>query len=150
MSESPRVIRDYAHTPDALQAALAALRPIVAGRLIVVFGCGGDRDPGKRPLMGRAVAEGSDYAIVTSDNPRSEPPAKIVADILPGLEGAAYEQIVDRRAAIARALQLARAEDAVLLAGKGHEVVQIIAGKRLPFDEAEIVKELQAKQPKSP
>ncbi len=150
LSESPRVIRDYAHTPDALQAALAALRPIVAGRLIVVFGCGGDRDPGKRPLMGRAVAEGSDYAIVTSDNPRSEPPAKIVADILPGLEGAAYEQIVDRRAAIARALQLARAEDAVLLAGKGHEVVQIIAGKRLPFDEAEIVKELQAKQPKSP
>ncbi len=149
LSESPRVIRDYAHTPDALQAALGALRPIVAGRLILVFGCGGDRDPGKRPLMGRAAAEGSDYVIVTSDNPRSEPPQQIVDDILPGLEGAAHEQIVDRRAAIARALQLARPEDTVLLAGKGHEVVQVIAGRRIPFDEAEIVRELLAQRRES-
>ncbi len=146
LSESPRVIRDYAHTPDALRSALTALRPIVAGRLIVVFGCGGDRDPGKRPLMGRAAAETSDYAIVTSDNPRSELPQKIVDDILPGLEGAAHEQIVDRRAAIARALEIARPEDTVLLAGKGHEVVQVIAGQRIPFDEAEIVQELLARR----
>ncbi len=143
------MIRDYAHTPDALRAVLGALRPLVAGRLIVVFGCGGDRDPGKRPLMGRAAAEGSDYAIVTSDNPRSEPPQKIVDDILPGLEGAAYEQIVDRRIAIARALEIARPEDVVLLAGKGHEVVQIIAGQRIPFDETEIVRELLARRPEN-
>ncbi len=149
LNESPRVIRDYAHTPDALKAALETLRPIVAGRLIVVFGCGGDRDPGKRPLMGRAAAEGSDFAIVTSDNPRSEPPQKIVDDILPGLTGAAYEQIVDRRAAIARALQLARPEDTVLLAGKGHEVEQVVAGRRIPFDEAKIVRELLAQSPGS-
>ncbi len=144
LARAPLVVRDYAHTPDALKEALGALRPLVAGRLIVVFGCGGDRDPGKRPLMGRAAAEGSDYVVVTSDNPRTEPPERIIADILPGLEGAAYEQVVERHAAIARALELAEMGDVVLLAGKGHEVEQIIGDERRPFDEAAIVSELLA------
>ncbi len=144
LARAPLVVRDYAHTPDALKEALGALRPLVAGRLIVVFGCGGDRDPGKRPLMGRAAAEGSDYVVVTSDNPRTEPPERIIADILPGLEGAAYEQVVERHAAIARALELAEMGDVVLLAGKGHELEQIIGDERRPFDEAAIVSELLA------
>jgi UDP-N-acetylmuramoyl-L-alanyl-D-glutamate--2,6-diaminopimelate ligase len=144
IASDPRVLRDYAHTPDALGRALGALRPAVRGRLIVVFGCGGDRDPGKRPLMGRAAAAAADYSIVTSDNPRSEPPEAVIADILPGLAGAPHEVIVDRRAAIARALELAGADDVILLAGKGHEDYQIIGDVRRPFDEAEVVAELLA------
>ncbi len=147
IADEPLVLRDYAHTPDALQRALGALRPSVKGRLIVVFGCGGDRDPGKRPLMGRAAAAAADYSVVTSDNPRSEPPEAVIADILPGLGGAAHEVIVDRRAAIARALELAGADDVVLLAGKGHEDYQIIGDARRPFDEAAIVSELLGERP---
>lgn len=142
LSRAPLVLRDYAHTPDALRRALAAVRPLVAGRLIVVFGCGGDRDRGKRPLMGRAAAEGADYTVVTSDNPRTERPEAIVAEILPGLGSAAHERIVDRRAAIARALEIAEQDDAVLLAGKGHETYQVVGTERRPFDEAVIVNEL--------
>jgi UDP-N-acetylmuramoyl-L-alanyl-D-glutamate--2,6-diaminopimelate ligase len=138
----PLVVRDYAHTPDALRRALDALRPLVRGRLTVVFGCGGDRDPGKRPLMGQAAAEGADYLVVTSDNPRSEPPEAIIAEILPGVGSAPHEVDVDRRTAIARALELAGPDDAVLLAGKGHETHQIIGDERRPFDEALIVAEL--------
>ena len=141
---SPLVLRDYAHTPDALKRALSALRPFVEGRLIVVFGCGGDRDPGKRPLMGEAAAKGADYSIVTTDNPRSEPPAAIIDDILPGLGAAAHEVIVDRRDAIKRSLELAGSDDAVLLAGKGHEDYQVIGGSTRPFDEAVIVSEVLA------
>jgi UDP-N-acetylmuramoyl-L-alanyl-D-glutamate--2,6-diaminopimelate ligase len=150
LSDRPLVVRDYAHTPDALRRALAALRPLARGRLIVVFGCGGDRDPGKRPLMGRAAAEGADYAIVTSDNPRSEPPEAIIAEILPGLGDAAYEDNVDRRAAIARALEMAEPDDAVLLAGKGHEDYQVIGAERRAFDEALIVKELLSERRRKP
>jgi UDP-N-acetylmuramoyl-L-alanyl-D-glutamate--2,6-diaminopimelate ligase len=142
LAESPLVLRDYAHTPDALRRALEAVRPFVTGRLIVVFGCGGDRDPGKRPLMGRAAAEGADLAIVTSDNPRTEPPEGIVAAIVPGVGDAPHEVIVDRREAIARALELAGPNDAVLLAGKGHETYQVVGTERRPFDEAVIVGEL--------
>jgi UDP-N-acetylmuramoyl-L-alanyl-D-glutamate--2,6-diaminopimelate ligase len=142
LADSPFVLRDYAHTPDALQRSLTALRPLVRGRLIVVFGCGGDRDPGKRPMMGRAAAEGADCAIVTSDNPRSEVPEAIIADILPGLGEAPHEVDADRRAAIARALEIAGPDDAVLLAGKGHEVVQVIGDERRPFDEVQIVADL--------
>lgn len=142
LSRAPLVVRDYSHTPDSLRRALAALRPFVRGRLIVVFGCGGDRDRGKRPLMGRAAAEGADYTVVTSDNPRTERPEAIVAEILPGLGSAAHERIVDRRAAIARALEIAERDDAVLLAGKGHETYQVIGTQRRPFDEAVIVNEL--------
>ncbi len=146
IASAPLVIRDYAHTPEALRRALAALRAPVAGRLIVVFGCGGDRDVGKRPLMGKAAAEGADHAIVTSDNPRHEAPDAIIADILPGMGSSSYEVIVDRRLAIARALELAGAGDAVLLAGKGHEEYQIVGDERRPFDEAVVVDELLAER----
>jgi UDP-N-acetylmuramoyl-L-alanyl-D-glutamate--2,6-diaminopimelate ligase len=136
------VIRDYAHTPDALERALEALRPSIGGRLIVVFGCGGDRDPGKRPGMGRIGVAGSDYAIITSDNPRREDPAAIVNDTVAGLRSGGWEAIVDRREAIGRALDLAGPEDGVLLAGKGHETYQEVGGERHPFDEALVVTDL--------
>ena len=136
------VVRDYAHTPDALERALQALRPSVPGRLIVVFGCGGDRDPGKRTMMGRIGVSGSDIALITSDNPRTEDPESIVRDTVSDLEPGDWEAIVDRRSAIKRALSIATQGDGVLLAGKGHEVYQEIDGERLPFDEAEIVRSL--------
>ncbi len=142
IANEPLVLRDYAHTPDALRRALAALRPLVAGRLIAVFGCGGDRDPGKRPMMGRAAAEGADYVIVTSDNPRTEPADAIVADILPGVVGTPHEKIVNRREAIARAIGMAEPGDLVLLAGKGHEDYQVVGTERRPFDEADVVQEI--------
>lgn len=148
IGDAPLVIRDYAHTPDALRQALIALRPLAKGRLIVVFGCGGERDPGKRPLMGTAAAEGADYAIITSDNPRSEPPEAIIAEIVPGLGTALHEVIVDRRAAIARALEIAAVEDVVVLAGKGHEDYQVVGDERRPFDEAVIVQELRSERRK--
>lgn len=138
------VLRDYAHTPDALERVLTALRPLVKGRLIVVFGAGGDRDHGKRPLMGGVAERLSDLAIVTSDNPRTESPEAIVAEIVAGMSGGGYRLVVDRRAAIELALTEASAEDLVLLAGKGHETYQIVGAEKFPFDEAEIVRELLA------
>ena len=134
------VVRDYAHTPDALERALEALRPSVPGRLIVVFGCGGDRDPGKRTQMARIGVGGSDLALITSDNPRTEDPESIVRETVSELEPGDWEAIVDRRLAIKRALSIATQGDGVLLAGKGHETYQEIDGERLPFDEAEIVR----------
>ncbi|UCF21239.1 MAG: UDP-N-acetylmuramoyl-L-alanyl-D-glutamate--2,6-diaminopimelate ligase [Gemmatimonadota bacterium] len=142
LGENPLILRDYAHTPDALGKALTALRPLVRGRLLVVFGCGGDRDKGKRPLMGRAAAEGADYSIVTSDNPRTERPEAIIDDILLGIGSATFERIVDRREAIARAIEIAGPDDVVLLAGKGHEAYQVVGTERRPFDEALIVSEM--------
>ncbi|MFQ5888454.1 MAG: UDP-N-acetylmuramoyl-L-alanyl-D-glutamate--2,6-diaminopimelate ligase [Gemmatimonadota bacterium] len=136
------VLRDYAHTPDALARTLDAVRPATGGRLFVVFGCGGDRDRGKRPMMGRIAVEKADMAIVTSDNPRSESPADIAADIVTGLPEGSYRIVLDRREAIEAALENARPDDVVLLAGKGHERVQIFADREIPFDEAEIVAEL--------
>jgi UDP-N-acetylmuramoyl-L-alanyl-D-glutamate--2,6-diaminopimelate ligase len=146
LSGRPLVLRDYAHTPDALARALAAARPFVpGGRLIVVFGCGGDRDPGKRPLMGRVAAEAADHLVVTSDNPRTEDPERILDDILVGVPAQRADRIEDRRAAIAHALALADpARDLVLLAGKGHETYQIRGTTSYPFDEAEIVASLLA------
>lgn len=138
---------DYAHTPDALEAAIAALRPHVTGRLIVVFGAGGDRDQGKRPEMGRVAAAQADVAIVTDDNPRSEDPAAIRAMILAGGSGALRE-IGDRRAAIAAAVAEAGKHDIVLIAGKGHEQGQIIgAGETMrvePFDDVTVARESAA------
>jgi UDP-N-acetylmuramoyl-L-alanyl-D-glutamate--2,6-diaminopimelate ligase len=134
------VLRDYAHTPDALERALATLRPLTRGRLIVVFGCGGDRDRGKRPLMGRIAAEGADLAIATSDNPRTEDPGAIVDDIERGMGGVPHLRIIDRLAAIHAALDQARAGDTVLLAGKGHETYQVLGTERVAFDEREIVR----------
>jgi UDP-N-acetylmuramoyl-L-alanyl-D-glutamate--2,6-diaminopimelate ligase len=135
------VLRDYAHTPDALERALTSLRPLTAGRLIVVFGCGGDRDRGKRPLMGRIAAELSHLAIVTSDNPRTENPDAIIDDIEQGMGGMAHLRITDRLAAIRTALNEGRAGDTILLAGKGHETYQIIGLEKIDFDEREIVQE---------
>lgn len=135
------VVRDYAHTPDALRRVLEELRPD-GGRVIVVFGCGGDRDRGKRPLMGRAAGEAADLALVTTDNPRSEDPAEIAREVLEGLGEAEHEVVLDRREAIARALEVAGMDDVVLLAGKGHEDYQLFGDEKVPFDEARVVAEL--------
>lgn len=137
-----RVLIDFAHTPEALERVLDALRPLVAGRLLVVFGAGGDRDRIKRPLMGAAVEGRADLAIVTSDNPRTEDPERIVDDIVAGMTPGRFERIVDRRRAIARALELAGPRDLVVLAGKGHERTQTVGREKLPFDERIVVREL--------
>jgi UDP-N-acetylmuramoyl-L-alanyl-D-glutamate--2,6-diaminopimelate ligase len=129
-----QVFVDYAHTPDALEQALAALRPHAAGRLAVLFGCGGDRDPGKRAEMGRIAAARADRVIVTDDNPRSEQPAAIRRAILAGCPGAA--EVGDRREAICMAVAELRAGDVLLVAGKGHESGQIVGDRVLPFDDA--------------
>jgi UDP-N-acetylmuramoyl-L-alanyl-D-glutamate--2,6-diaminopimelate ligase len=133
---------DYAHTPDALQAAIAALRPHVEGRLITVFGAGGDRDQGKRPQMGKVAMTLSDVVIVTDDNPRSEDPARIRADIMAGAKGPI--EVPGRREAIAEAIRIAKEGDIVLVAGKGHETSQIIGDKVLPFDDALVARECAA------
>jgi len=139
--ERPTVLRDYAHTPDALERALHAVRPFVQGRLTVVFGCGGDRDRGKRPVMGGIAERLADHVILTSDNPRTEDPESILDEIETGMQRE-HERIEDRREAIARALASASPKDVILLAGKGHETYQIRGTARLPFDEREIVREL--------
>ena len=140
--ENPTVLRDYAHTPDALHRALEAVRPFTRGRLIVVFGAGGDRDRGKRPEMGGIAERLADHAIATSDNPRTEDPEAILDQIEAGMHGTNHERIEDRRDAIARALSMADSDDVVLLAGKGHETYQIRGTEKLPFDEKIIVAEL--------
>lgn len=138
-----RVFVDYAHTEDALDNVLATLREVTRGKLIVVFGCGGDRDRAKRPKMGRVCAARADCLLITSDNPRSEDPAAIMRDIVAGLPpGTVYETHVDRRAAIARALALAGDDDVVLIAGKGHEAVQVFADRTIPFDDREVIRQL--------
>ncbi len=129
------VVVDYAHTPDALARALAACREHATGRVLCVFGCGGDRDRGKRPQMGAIAARGADRAWVTNDNPRSEDPAAIAAEILAGAPGGGLEVVLDRREAIAAAVRAARAGDVVLVAGKGHETTQTIGGTVSPFDD---------------
>ncbi len=145
-------IVDYAHTPDALENVVAHARELVApagGRLVVVFGCGGDRDRAKRPLMGRAVAVGADVVIVTSDNPRTEDPAAIIEEILPGVCDKAmpfagdrgFEVIIDRRAAIERAVKASRLGDVLLVAGKGHEDYQIVGHERRSFDDRAVLRE---------
>jgi len=134
------VLRDYAHTPDALRRALRALRPVTRGRLIVLFGAGGDRDRKKRPVMGQIAAQEADLAIVTSDNPRTEDPERILDDIEAGMEGVARMRITDRRAAIHRAVALLEPGDCLLLAGKGHETYQVLGTEKVPFDERDIVR----------
>lgn len=134
---------DYAHTPDSLEKALAAVRDVTAGRVIVVFGCGGDRDPEKRPLMGRAAALGADHIVITSDNPRTEDPIGIILQIEDGVRqgDASYETVPDRRAAIALALEQAGASDSVLIAGKGHEGYQIFSDRTVDFDDRMVAAE---------
>jgi len=138
----PLVVVDYAHTPDALEKALTALRPTVAAghRLVCMFGCGGERDPGKRALMGSVAARLADRVIVTSDNPRGENPAAIIAQVLEGIPAGRAEAIEERQVAIYEAIHHAAAGDVVLLAGKGHETYQEIAGARHPFSDAEVAR----------
>jgi UDP-N-acetylmuramoyl-L-alanyl-D-glutamate--2,6-diaminopimelate ligase len=136
------VVVDYAHTPDALARLLTAARELTRGRLICVFGCGGDRDREKRPLMGEIATALSDVAIVTSDNPRSEEPRSIIDEILAGVEDKKIEVELDRRAAIEQALVQAREGDVVVIAGKGHEQGQEIGGRVLPFDDRVVAAEL--------
>ena len=141
------VLRDYAHTPDALERALEALRPITPRRLLVVFGAGGDRDRGKRAPMGEIVSRLADLAIVTSDNPRTEDPERILNEVEEGMRGPVAQphvREVDRRRAIAHALSVAREGDTLLLAGKGHETYQVVGNEKQPFDERRIIRELGA------
>lgn len=156
------VFVDYAHTPHALENVLAALRPLTPGRILCVFGCGGDRDRDKRPKMGGIAARDADLAVVTSDNPRSEAPEAIIAEILPGVTAAGgpvlrpenvvdgrwergYVVIPDRRAAIELAIRAARRDDVVLIAGKGHETYQIVKGRVLPFDDRAVARNALAR-----
>jgi UDP-N-acetylmuramoyl-L-alanyl-D-glutamate--2,6-diaminopimelate ligase len=141
--DSPMVVVDYAHTPDALEKTLEALRQVAqerGGQLWCVFGCGGDRDPGKRPQMG-AIAQAADHVLVTSDNPRSEDPSAIIAQIVAGMDqqhpGSRYQAIEDRAAAILLAVKQAAKQDVILVAGKGHEPYQEIKGRKMPFSDAE-------------
>ncbi len=139
-----KVVLDYSHSPDALENILLAIREFIKGRLIVVFGCGGDRDQGKRPIMGAIAGKMADLSILTSDNPRAEDPLDILGAIEEGIKptGGLYEVIENRREAIKHALSIADAGDVVLLAGKGHETYQEIHGVKRPFDEKFIVNEL--------
>jgi UDP-N-acetylmuramoyl-L-alanyl-D-glutamate--2,6-diaminopimelate ligase len=141
--DAPMVVVDYAHTPDALEKTLEALRQVAqerGGQLWCVFGCGGDRDPGKRPQMG-AIAQAADHVLVTSDNPRSEEPGAIIAQIVAGMDQqhltSRYQAIEDRAAAILLAVKQAAKQDVILVAGKGHEPYQEIKGRKMPFSDAE-------------
>lgn len=141
------VVVDYAHTPDGLKNVLEAARDIARGRVICVFGCGGDRDRKKRPIMGEIAARLSDYCVVTSDNPRSEEPSAIIGEIEPGLKRGGkmrgqYAAEPDRRSAIGIALEAARAGDVVVIAGKGHEPYQIFGDRTVHFDDREVAREL--------
>lgn len=138
------VIIDYAHSPDGLENIISSLREIAAGRIVTVFGCGGDRDKGKRPKMGKIAAELSDFCVVTSDNPRSENPSAIINDILEGMKGVStpYVVVENRREAIKWAMEHAEKDDIILLAGKGHETYQILPTGTIHFDEREAVAEI--------
>jgi UDP-N-acetylmuramoyl-L-alanyl-D-glutamate--2,6-diaminopimelate ligase len=142
------VVVDYAHTDDALRNLLETARPLAPGRLITVFGCGGDRDRPKRPLMGAVAGRLSDLIVITSDNPRSEDPNRIIEEVQRGITSDTRRDsaqrlltIVDRRAAITKAIELARVGDVVLVAGKGHEKYQVIGGQTLPFDDVAVARE---------
>ncbi|HEU4922414.1 MAG TPA: UDP-N-acetylmuramoyl-L-alanyl-D-glutamate--2,6-diaminopimelate ligase, partial [Burkholderiales bacterium] len=149
VGEEPLVVIDYAHTPDALQNVLQALRPVAAargGRLAVVFGAGGDRDPSKRPLMGGIAARYADRVLITSDNPRSEDPVMIIEQIRKAIRGA-YQVEADRARAIEKAIVESSPSDVILIAGKGHETYQEIAGRRIHFSDQEQARAALARRP---
>ena len=153
-SDRVTVVVDYAHTDDALRNLLETARPLATGRLITVFGCGGDRDRTKRPLMGAVASRLSDLIVITSDNPRSEDPSRIIEEVQRGItsdtvrEGAPRPlAIADRRDAIAKAIELARPGDVVLIAGKGHEKYQAIGSRVLPFDDVAVAREALGRRP---
>ena len=145
------VLIDYAVTPDAIENVLAAVRGFAKGRVVILFGCGGDRDRTKRPRMGRIAAQMADFVVVTSDNPRTEDPDFIISEILPGLEGTSTPYVVepDRVKAIRYALDHARTDDVIILAGKGHETYQIIGHEKRHLDEREVVAEYIAERMKN-
>jgi UDP-N-acetylmuramoyl-L-alanyl-D-glutamate--2,6-diaminopimelate ligase len=136
------VIVDYAHTPDGLKNVLETIQSITKGKVIVVVGCGGDRDKIKRPIMAEIACEYGDFAIFTSDNPRTEDPDSILEDMESGVVGKQYQLIVDRKEAIKKALSLAKADDIVLIAGKGHETYQIIGNNVYDFDDREVARQI--------
>jgi len=143
-AQQPTVIVDYAHTPDALEKVLQALREVGAaagGKLYCVFGCGGDRDRGKRAMMGVVAEKFSDFCIITSDNPRSEDPHEIIAEIVSGMSGDNHEIMVERAAAIQSAIDRAQPNDTVLIAGKGHEDYQEIKGVKHPFSDVSVAQQ---------
>jgi UDP-N-acetylmuramoyl-L-alanyl-D-glutamate--2,6-diaminopimelate ligase len=135
-----QIFVDYAHTPDALLNVLKTLRELQPRKVIVVFGCGGDRDKQKRPLMARVVDQNADFAIITSDNPRKEDPDAIIAEVEKGFRSKHYEKIADRTEAISRAIALAQPHDIVLIAGKGHETYQEFADHTIPFDDVQVAR----------
>ena len=135
------VLIDFAHTPAALEGALEAVRPLPEGRLIVLFGAGGDRDRSKRRLMAQAVARLADVAVLTSDNPRTEDPDRIIDDLVEGIGSTDFIRMTDRRDAIRKALEVARPGDTVVLAGKGHETYQVVGKEKQPFLEADIARD---------
>lgn len=137
-AEGLAVIVDYAHTPDALDKTLLKLRELTQGKLWVVFGCGGDRDRGKRPLMGAVAEKQADVVVVTSDNPRTEDPEAIISEVLRGMTQSKHQVIVDREAAILLAIKAAQPGDSILIAGKGHEDYQIIGKEKFPFDDRQV------------
>ena len=147
VEEDYKVIIDYAHTPDALKKVLLCLNSFSKGRVITVFGCGGERDSEKRALMGDIASQLSDVLVITSDNPRGENPTKIIDDILSGIKKSKKTVYIheNRRKAIEYALKIAQKDDIILLAGKGHETYQIIGDEKLPMDEREIVREILGK-----
>jgi len=135
-----QIFVDYAHTDDALHNVLKTLRELKPRKLIVVFGCGGDRDRKKRPLMGRVADELADYAIITSDNPRKENPDAIISEVEKGFRSTHYEKIVERAEAIRHAVAMAQPRDLVLIAGKGHEKYQQFADHTIPFDDLQVAR----------
>ncbi len=145
------IIIDYAHSPDALEKILKTVRGFAKGRVVVVFGCGGERDTGKRPMMGKIAAELADYVIISSDNPRSEDPEAIIDDVIEGLKGykTPYKRISDRPEAVRWALSHAKTDDIIVLAGKGHEDYQVIGTEKLHQDEREVIAEFFAEKKKS-
>ena len=141
------VMIDYAHTPDGIENILKTVRGFAKGRVVIVFGCGGDRDNTKRPIMGETAGRLADFCVVTSDNPRSEDPMKIISMIEPGVKstGTPYVVIENRREAIEYALKNAQTDDVIVLAGKGHETYQILAEGKIHFDEREVIRDILAK-----